>query len=470
MNDVTAGSTAGMRGSRPRVVALVGVLLAGLATMAFTSAPGTASGSTPARAGATADVATFATVARATVAKAAISGVVAAHRINAHSSLQPRIYNPQCSYNGLPPGTVVAGVVPGSLISFTCTGWIPNEQVTAAEASPLFFTAITAADEVDITHLQLFDSSPTGTLSGSFVVPNFAANDPAAACPPSADQVATGYYRCILILTDFASPSVGVDVAALSYPYGAATPPPATAVGMAATPDGGGYWVAWSDGFVVNHGNATWYGDASKLVLAAPIAHIVPTPDGLGYWLVAGDGGTFAYGDAGFYGSMGGIALNRPVVDLAPTADGKGYWLVGADGGIFAFGDASFHGSMGGQMLNRPVVGIAADTTTGGYWEVATDGGIFAFGAPFFGSTGNLVLNMPINGMGVTAFNLGYLFVASDGGIFAFGDAQFHGSGGNLVLNAPVVGMAIDQTTHGYWLVGADGGIFSYGAPFYGAG
>ena len=29
------------------------------------------------------------------------------------------------------------------------------------------------------------------------------------------------------------------------------------------------------------------------------------TPDGGGYWLVAADGGIFTYGDAGFYGSTG---------------------------------------------------------------------------------------------------------------------------------------------------------------------
>jgi hypothetical protein len=30
------------------------------------------------------------------------------------------------------------------------------------------------------------------------------------------------------------------------------------------------------------------------------------TPDGGGYWLVAADGGIFAFGDAGFHGSTAG--------------------------------------------------------------------------------------------------------------------------------------------------------------------
>jgi hypothetical protein len=240
-------------------------------------------------------------------------------------------------------------------------------------------------------------------------------------------------------------------------------------VGMAATPDGGGYWLADAAGGVSPHGDALSYGSMAGHTLNSPIAHIVASPDGKGYWLVAADGGVFAFGDAAFFGSMGGRPLNAPVVDLAPTRDGNGYWLVAADGGIFAFGDAAFHGSMGGRPLNKPVVGIAPDVSTGGYWEVATDGGIFAFGALFCGSTGNLSLNKPVNGMTATPDDQGYWFVASDGGIFAFGDAGFHGSAGSLTLNAPIVGMAAADSTGGYWLVASDGGIFAYGAPYYGS-
>jgi hypothetical protein len=240
-------------------------------------------------------------------------------------------------------------------------------------------------------------------------------------------------------------------------------------VGLAATPDGGGYWLANAAGAVSAHGSAVNYGSMAGQPLQAPIAHIVSTPDGKGYWLVAADGGIFTFGDAGFYGSTGGQRLNAPVVGMAPTSDGKGYWLVASDGGVFSFGDAVFRGSMGGQHLNKPVVGIAPDFQTGGYWEVASDGGIFSFDAPFYGSTGNVVLNKPVNGMTPTTDDQGYLFVASDGGAFAYGDAQFQGSMGGSALNAPVVGLAVDSATGGYWMVASDGGIFSFNAPFYGA-
>ena len=42
------------------------------------------------------------------------------------------------------------------------------------------------------------------------------------------------------------------------------------------------------------------------------------TPDGGGYWLVASDGGIFSF-NAPFHGSTGNLALNEPVVAMAPA-------------------------------------------------------------------------------------------------------------------------------------------------------
>ncbi len=113
-------------------------------------------------------------------------------------------------------------------------------------------------------------------------------------------------------------------------------------VGVAATPDGNGYWEVASDGgifaSVMPVSTARWEDTRSTSRWWAWQA----TPDGGGYWEVAADGGIFAFGDAGFYGSMGGVPLHQPIVGMAAAPDGKGYWLVAADGGIFAFGSARF--------------------------------------------------------------------------------------------------------------------------------
>ena len=86
----------------------------------------------------------------------------------------------------------------------------------------------------------------------------------------------------------------------------------------------------------------------------APVVAIAATHDGGGYWLAGRDGGIFAYGDAGFYGSAGALHLNAPIVGMTATPNGGGYWLVAADGGIFNYGDAGFFGSAGSLHLNAP--------------------------------------------------------------------------------------------------------------------
>ena len=229
-----------------------------------------------------------------------------------------------------------------------------------------------------------------------------------------------------------------------------ATALPGPTVGIAGTPDGGGYWVTTAGGTVTGEGNAANFGSLS-VALNAPVLGMATSADGQGYWLVGSDGGIFSFGDAAFYGSTGSMALNQPVVGMAATPGGGGYWLVAKDGGIFSFGSAQFFGSTGAMTLNRPIVGMAATPDGQGYWLVASDGGIFAFGdAPFYGSTGAMALVQPIVGMAATPGGGGYYLVAADGGLFTFGNAAFAGSGTGGSLTAPAVGIA--ARPGGYWI------------------
>ena len=51
--------------------------------------------------------------------------------------------------------------------------------------------------------------------------------------------------------------------------------------------------------------------------LNKPVVGMAATPDGGGYWLVAADGGIFSYGDATFHGSTGRLNLNSPIVGMS---------------------------------------------------------------------------------------------------------------------------------------------------------
>lgn len=175
--------------------------------------------------------------------------------------------------------------------------------------------------------------------------------------------------------------------------------------GMAVAKDGMGFWLVSANGAVMACGSMPPpLGGTTNLSLAAPIVGMAATPDRGGYWLVGADGGVFSFGDAHFHGSTGALALSKPIVGIAATADGNGYWLVAADGGVFAFGDAVYEGSMGGQKLNAPIVGMAANPDGPGYWLAASDGGVFALGgAPYEGSMGGTALNGSIVGIAATA-------------------------------------------------------------------
>ncbi len=123
-----------------------------------------------------------------------------------------------------------------------------------------------------------------------------------------------------------------------------------------------------ADGGIFNYGNAVFQGSAGATALNAPIVAMAATSDGGGYWLAGADGGIFNYGDAGFFGSAGSLRLNSPVVALAGAPGNGGYWLAAADGGVFTYGTATYQGSLGGTALPAPVVGLAATPSGSGYW------------------------------------------------------------------------------------------------------
>ena len=158
--------------------------------------------------------------------------------------------------------------------------------------------------------------------------------------------------------------------------------------------------------------------------LNKPIVGMAATPDGKGYWLVASDGGIFGFGDARFYGSTGSMPLNKPIVGMAATPDGGGYWLVASDGGIFGYGDAEL------LRIDRR---HAARTSPSSAWRPHPTAGLLAGGLrrrhlqlrrrQVLRLDRGMRLNKPIVGMAATPDGKGYWLVASDGGIFNFGDA-----------------------------------------------
>jgi len=86
---------------------------------------------------------------------------------------------------------------------------------------------------------------------------------------------------------------------------------------------------------VFGFGDAVFHGSTGALRLNEPIVGIAATPDGGGYWLAASDGGVFNFGDARFLGSLGGAQLPAPIVGI--TSSPSGFVLAGAGGTLAAF-------------------------------------------------------------------------------------------------------------------------------------
>lgn len=230
--------------------------------------------------------------------------------------------------------------------------------------------------------------------------------------------------------------------------------PDGTCWSMAATPDGGGYWILnASSGQIWDYGTAPDEGSPAATFDSVPrefvpnFIGIASTPDGRGYWVLAvglsGMGSVLPFGDARFYGDettgSGPAGHAGTPVALVPTRSGSGYWIVDSDGGVFSFGDAVFRGSLGGTSLDSPVVGAARTNDGGGYWLVAGDGGVFSFGdAGFSGSISGIRLAAPVVGMAADPGGAGYWLAGRDGGVFAFGGAPFLGSLAGISLVRPV--------------------------------
>ena len=225
-------------------------------------------------------------------------------------------------------------------------------------------------------------------------------------------------------------------------------------VGITVDSSGTGAWTAKQDGVVLNFGTAADHGSlgvapASRVTAIAAM----PIPSAgagqpLGYVLAEADGTVSTLGGATDYGSRSSTKLVAPIVALLPTPDRRGYWLIGADGSVFPFGDAVFEGAAGGEVRADPVVGAAATTDGRGYWLVTAGGNVLPFGdARSYGSI-ETPLDDPVVAIAVTPDGGGYWLASRSGRVFNFGDSRNYGFlGGHLA--SPVVAMAVDARRPG---------------------
>ena len=76
------------------------------------------------------------------------------------------------------------------------------------------------------------------------------------------------------------------------------------------------FWLATPTGDVLPFGSAPSYGSIN-FALNQPIVGIAATPDNGGYWLATQNGGVYPFGDAVFKGSPQGKGVGRSIVGIS---------------------------------------------------------------------------------------------------------------------------------------------------------
>jgi hypothetical protein len=233
-----------------------------------------------------------------------------------------------------------------------------------------------------------------------------------------------------------------------------------------------GYWLVTAGGHVFGLGSSPSLGGV-QATSSDPAVGVAASPDGRGYFVVTADGAVSAFGDAQSFGDLpsSGVRVSD-IVSIVATADGKGYWLLGADGQVYTFGDAQFQGDLlhipgGKPVYVNDIVGMVAAPSGSGYLLIGSDGGVFAFGAVhFYGSLPGLGVHVDdIRGIIPAPGDTGYVLVGADGGAFVFGHgAPFKGSlPGRGITVTDVVGLALTTDGQGYWMAGANGVTYAFG-------
>lgn len=146
----------------------------------------------------------------------------------------------------------------------------------------------------------------------------------------------------------------------------------------------GGVWGApATDALRASIGAPACFGSMAGHPLSKPVVGVAATPDGQGYWLAAADAGIFTFGDARYLGggpfSEDGDPTITDFSSFAASTDGGGYLIADASGAfLLNFGDAPYYGLGYTPGNYSPVVGLTSPVVNSGYWEAKRDGSVYS--------------------------------------------------------------------------------------------
>ena len=231
-------------------------------------------------------------------------------------------------------------------------------------------------------------------------------------------------------------------------------------VGIAARPQGDGYWLVTAAGNVYDYGAARWRGALADRTLASSVRGIEATPDGRGYYLFLRNGRVFGFGTAVEHGSPARSDLDGAVTAMAVTPTGNGYWLLTEAGKVLAYGDANLFGRA--RPGGHAAVAIAGTPTGDGYLIAMENGNVVARGDADHHGDADGTVRAGVVDLVTTGDAGGYWLATTAGQVLDYGNARFHGALRNRRFDGWVVGMARRADSRGYWLATLAGRVFPF--------
>lgn len=291
-----------------------------------------------------------------------------------------------------------------------------------------------------------------------------------------------------------------------------------------------GFWQVDSAGIVTNYGDAPDLGDLEHVAFDGAVIGMAATTNADGYWLATDTGQVFGFGSvgnidvdvgplddesvvgitaagAGFrvvtdrgrvrnhkaspHGDWGStIGADRPVVSIAGTPTGDGYWLLDARGAVVARGDATWQGDVAQWLLLGSPTQVVATPSGQGYAIVSNAGPLYSFGdAPLMGWSRPDSPPSPAQAIVMTPSGKGHWLFRRDGRAEEYGDAKFIGIATRTVMNlgkasfsfkvlepgptkvvfnlsgtTATVTQEWSPSAEGYWMLGDDGAVYGFGS------
>jgi hypothetical protein len=148
-------------------------------------------------------------------------------------------------------------------------------------------------------------------------------------------------------------------------------------IGIVAAAEGG-YWLYSPAGTIYPSQGTAFYGaPAGSSLRGSVVTGMAATPDGLGYWMVNRAGTVFNFGDAA---ALPAVRHSGRVAGIVAAAGG-GYWLYTPAGNIYPSRGAKWYGSPAASGVHgSTITGFTATPDGQGYWVVDSAGDVFPYG------------------------------------------------------------------------------------------